>query len=89
MDGKEIPAKELAGKSGKLNITMSVKQNDKIRSTFFDDYALQIGVLLDNKLCTSIKTENATVADAEAAGSKQLTYTALPGKGIEKITLCC
>jgi putative membrane protein len=81
LDDKEISGEDLAGKSGKLKITMSVKQNKNTKSTFFDNYALQVGLSLDNKLCSNIKTDNATVA--EAGSKKQLTYTVLPGNGID------
>jgi len=102
LDGEELSGEELAGKSGRLKITISVKQNNriddnsinidsnfnqiesspnKINSNFFDNYALQIAISLDNKLCSNIETDNATIA--EAGGKKQLTYTVLPGKGID------
>lgn len=81
LDDKEISAAELGGKSGKLKITMSVKQNNKVNNSFFDNYALQIALSLDNKLCSNIKADNATVA--EAGGKKQLAYTVLPGNGID------
>ncbi len=81
LDGNVISGKELAGKSGKLKITVSVKQNNKVSSTFFDNYALQIAVSLDNKLCSNIETDNATIA--EAGSKKQLAYTVLPGTGID------
>ena len=81
LDDREISGAELSGKSGKLKITMSVKQNNKINSTFFNNYALQIALSLDNKLCSNIKTDNATIA--EAGSKKQLAYTVLPGNGID------
>lgn len=81
LDDKEMPGSELAGKSGKLKITVSVKQNSNINSTFFENYALQIGLSLDNKLCSNIQADNATVA--EAGSKKQLAYTVLPGNGID------
>ncbi|QNU68128.1 hypothetical protein EHE19_006775 [Ruminiclostridium herbifermentans] len=85
LDGNEISGASLAGKSGKLTISMSVKPNNKINSTFFNNYALQIALLLDNKLCSNIQADNATFA--EAAGKKQLTYTVLPGNDIDiKVT---
>lgn len=77
LDGKETSGAELAGKSGELKITMSVKQNDKVNSTFFENYALQIALSLNNQLCSNIEADNATVA--EAGSNKQLTYTVLPG----------
>jgi len=81
LDGKLISGRDLAGKSGKLKITVSVKQNNKVISTFFDNYALQIALSLDNKLCSNIRTDNATIA--EAGSKKQLAYTVLPGNGID------
>ncbi len=81
LDGQEISASSLAGKSGKLKIAVSVKQNNKINSTFFDNYALQIMLALDNKRCTNIKTDNATIA--EVGSKKQLAYTVLPGNSID------
>lgn len=81
LDDKEMSGKELAGKSGKLKIALSLKQNNKLSRTFFDNYALQIAITLDNKLATNIKADNATVA--EAGGKKQISYTVLPGSGID------
>lgn len=81
LDGKELSGKELAGKSGKLEIAISVKQNGNVSSTFFNNYALQIALSLDNKLCSNITTDNATIA--EAGSKKQLSYTVLPGNGTD------
>lgn len=81
LDGKEIPGTTLAGKSGRLKITVSVKQNDKADSTFFKNYALQIGLSLDNKLCSNIEAANGTIA--EAGGKKQLSFTVLPGNNAD------
>lgn len=81
LDGKELPATELGGKSGTLQITISVRQNTNSNRTFYDNYALQIGIALDNKLCSRIEAEKATIA--EAGGNKQISYTVLPGSGIE------
>lgn len=81
LDDKEISGPDLGGKSGLLEIKVSVKQNYEIDSTFFNNFALQIGLSLDNKLCSNIKAQNATIA--EAGSKKQLTYTVLPGNGID------
>lgn len=77
LNGKEVLGDELAGKNGLLKITVSVKQNNKFNSLFFDNYALQIALSLDNKLCSNIQADNATIA--EAGSKKQITYTVLPG----------
>lgn len=83
LNGKPVLGRELAGKSGKLKIAVSVKRNDHVDKVFFDNYALQIALSLDNKLCTNIKADNATVA--EAGSKKQLAYTVLPGTGIDAV----
>lgn len=78
LDGKEIAAPDLAGKSGALEITVSVTENGRVNRTFFSNFALQITLALDTKLCIDIKADSATIV--EAGGSKQLVYTVLPGK---------
>lgn len=81
LNGKELPGDELAGKSGNLKIEASVKQNTRHPDGFYNNYALQISMSLDSKLCSDIKADKATVA--EAGSKKQLAWTALPGKGID------
>ncbi|MGL5973554.1 MAG: hypothetical protein ACRCZK_07590 [Oscillospiraceae bacterium] len=78
LDGKEYSASEIAGKSGDFELKISIKQNTNFNnSTFFDNYALQVSVTLDNKGYKNIKTEEATIANI--GSNKQLTYTVLPG----------
>lgn len=83
MDNNEIQALDLAGKSGKLKITIQVSKNPNVVSSFYDNFGLQISVLLSNKLSRNIIAENATIA--EAAGSKQLSFTVLPGNTFEGV----
>lgn len=78
LDGKQVSGSDLAGKSGALRIGISIRQNTNVNCTYFDNYALQVGVTLDTKLCENITTTNATVA--QAGSDKQLNYTILPGK---------
>ncbi|MCE5343704.1 MAG: hypothetical protein LLF96_09030 [Eubacteriales bacterium] len=78
LDGQTISPDELAGKSGALNIRLSVTKNPAVNETFFLNYTLQISVLLDTALCDDIRADGATLA--EAAGEKQLTFTVLPGQ---------
>lgn len=78
LDGKEYSADEIAGKSGNLQIQISLKENDKAKDGFFDNYALQTLVSLDTNLCQDIESDGATIANI--GGVKQLTYTVLPGK---------
>lgn len=78
LNGTEIAASQLAGKSGALEMNLSVTQNTAFTGSFFENYALQIAVTLNQGLCKNIKANGATAA--EAAGSRQLSYIAMPGK---------
>lgn len=81
MNDKELPASDLAGMSGALKITLSVTKNPNVSTSFYDNFGLQISVLLDNKLSRNIVANNATIA--EAGGSKQLNFTVLPGNSFD------
>ena len=81
LNGQEVTPATLAGASGALQIHLTVTQNPEGDQSFFQSNALQVTVTLDPELCTDIQAEGLTVA--EAAGMKQLTYTALPGQGAD------
>ncbi len=81
LDGAELTADELAGRSGFLKIALKISKNDVYKGDFFKNYALQASVSLDTDKCKDIKADDATLANV--GKSKQLTYTILPGKGIE------
>ncbi|MGN1234551.1 MAG: hypothetical protein ACI4U2_01040, partial [Christensenellaceae bacterium] len=81
IDGREYPAAEVAGKSGKLEIRFSVTKNEKHTGNFFESYALQASFTLNTQKCKNISAPNATVANV--GKNKQISYTVLPGKGID------
>ena len=81
LDGQAVTPEALAGASGALEIRVTVTQNPEGDATFYQNDALQIAVTLDPELCADIQAAGLTVA--EAAGKKQLTYTALPGQGAD------
>ncbi len=81
LDGAETSAAELAGKSGALRIHLSIAENKNCRGGFFESYALQASLTLDTKKCSDIIADGATVANV--GSDKQITYTVLPGKGLE------
>lgn len=47
LDSKEYKAEELIGKSGKLEIKISIRQNKEVNSVFFDNYSLQASISLE------------------------------------------
>ena len=81
LDGKIISPDELAGKSGTVDIHISITENENCESNFFNNYALQAAFTLDTNNCKNIKADGATLANV--GSDKQISYTILPGKGLE------
>ena len=81
IDGTEYSADEVAGKSGHLEIKFKVTRNESCSGPFFDNYALQAAFTLDTKKCRNITAPDATLANT--GSKKQISYTMLPGKGID------
>ncbi len=83
LDGKEYSAEEITGQSGALEIYFSVSKNENCKGNFYDNYALQASFTLDTNICRNIVSDGATIANV--GSDKQLTYTILPGKGIDAV----
>lgn len=81
LDGKEISPEQLAGKSGSLEIHIQITENKDGEESFYDNYALQANITLDTSRCKNIKAEDATLANV--GSDKQISYTVLPGKGLD------
>lgn len=81
LNGKEYDSDKIAGKSGELEIRLSITKNEKSNTLFYEDYALQVNASLDTSLCTDIKADSATLANVGT--DKQISYTVLSGKGLE------
>lgn len=77
LDGKNTLPENLAGKSGHLAITISVRQNQKMDPAFFDNYLLQASVNL-NENCKNIQAEGA--AAANVGRGQQLLYNIMAGQ---------
>lgn len=83
LDGKEYSAEDIAGKSGALEIRFSISKNESYNGGFYENYALQASFTLDTGICRNISSSGATVANV--GSDKQLTYTIMPGKGIDTV----
>lgn len=81
LDGKTITPDELAGKSGALKIHIKIDKNERCTGDFYDTYALQAALTLDTAKCSNIQADGATLANVGA--DKQISYTVLPGKGLD------
>lgn len=81
LDGTEYSSEEIAGKSGGLEIKFVITENKDCKGDFYENYALQAAFTLNTEKCKNISAEGATVANV--GKNKQLSYTILPGKGID------
>ena len=81
LDDKEVQGTSLAGKSGKLKMVISIKDNEDMDDTFFDNYLLQMTATFNSEKCRDIVSEEATIVNV--GDKKQLTYTILAGSNSE------
>ena len=76
LNGNEITADNLAGKSGELKINVKTSKAPNINSAFYEHYLLQISITLSTLKCTDIEAKGATIANAGT--DKQINFTVLP-----------
>ncbi len=81
IDGRELTAEQLAGRSGGLLIRINVAKNPDYDGSYFDEYALQTTITLDTALASNIRADGATMASVGT--DKQIMFTFLPGQEIE------
>lgn len=77
LDGNEVKAQDLAGKSGKVEIALSVTANEAVLPVFRERFAMQIQVPVNLKRASVISAEGAT--QVVAGQTNTLAYTVLPG----------
>ncbi|MCC8120930.1 MAG: hypothetical protein LIO42_02855 [Oscillospiraceae bacterium] len=83
LDGTECAPEELAGQSGQLEIHFTVEENTACQGDYYQQYALQVSFTLSASLCENIEAEDATIANS--GSDKQLTFTILPGQGLDTV----
>ncbi|QOY38698.2 YhgE/Pip domain-containing protein [Anaerobacillus isosaccharinicus] len=76
LDGKEISSDDLAGKVGRLHLTIKTSKNKSVDPLFYENYTLQVALTLDTNLISNLETPDATVANV--GKQRQLTYTVMP-----------
>ncbi|MEE0776855.1 MAG: hypothetical protein U0M15_07340 [Bacillota bacterium] len=81
LDGKTVEAKELAGKTGQVEIHLKATPNSESLPYFQDNFAMQLTQTLNTDLCTDIHADGAT--SVIAGKSDSLAYTVLPGKPLD------
>ena len=81
INGTELTGTQAAGQSGDLRISLKITENTEYNGDFFKGYALQTSLSLNTKNCRDIVAPGATLANVGI--NKQITYTILPGSGID------
>ncbi|MGN0763298.1 MAG: hypothetical protein ACI4MK_07910, partial [Aristaeellaceae bacterium] len=77
LNGQPRTAEQMAGATGQMAMTLSVRRNPDCTGDFFDTHALQIAASLDTKQCSDITAEGATQANVGSV--RQLNWIVLPG----------
>ena len=62
LDGQEISAQDLAGKSGELELSIKTAQNPAVDPRYFENYLMQITCTLPMDKAQSIKTDQGSIA---------------------------
>ncbi len=76
LDGEDIGAADLAGKSGKVQIAIDLMAASDANAHFDQNYTVQTAVTLDTEKCAGITAPDATIA---AAGkNKVINFVKLP-----------
>jgi putative membrane protein len=77
LDGQEMDPAELAGKSGYVEINIETKANEFANVVFFENYLLQVSLLMPNTYQNIDATDGII---ANAGKDKQITFTVMPGE---------
>jgi len=78
LDGEEIPARDLAGQSGKLEIHIQTEENEVIDDVFYEHYLLQIMASFDPLHFENIQAPKGT--EANEGKNKLITFSVMPGQ---------
>ncbi len=76
LNGKKVSAKKLAGKKGKVGITIDATVNEKANEYFKNNYLVQLSISFDTEKCKNIACEDAMTANV--GSTKSLTLMVLP-----------
>lgn len=81
MDGNKMSADEIKGKSGDLEIKLSIKENPDVDKEFFEKYTLEVSTKLDTKKFKDISSDKASLANE--GEMKLVNFIALPNTGLD------
>lgn len=76
LGGKKVALEELAGVDGNVEIRIKSTANESVDARFFENYLLQISLLLDAENTVNIETDDGMLANA--GKNFQITFTVMP-----------
>ncbi|WP_306453951.1 YhgE/Pip domain-containing protein [Bacillus sp. FJAT-45350] len=76
LDGDEIAPEELVGKDGHVGISIDTTPNENGELAFFENYLLQVSLLLDPEIYSNIEISDGMIANV--GKNKQITFTIMP-----------
>lgn len=76
LNGAAIQPEELPGKDGNVQISIATKANEKVNPVFFENYLLQISVMLETDVFSNIEAPDGMMANV--GKNKQVTFTVMP-----------
>lgn len=101
LDGQEVQAADLAGKSGTLEITLHTSQNTAVDARYFENYLIQATCTLPMDKVENVQTDDGSIAlsgsdttvnfmvvpgkDGEASLTAQVTNFEMPGISVAAI----
>lgn len=62
LDGQEISAEDLAGKTGSLELRIETTQNQSVDPRYYENYLMQITCTLPMENATNVKTDQGSIA---------------------------
>lgn len=62
LDGQEISAEDLAGKTGSLKLRIETAQNQSVDPRYYENYLMQITCTLPMENATNVKTDQGSIA---------------------------
>ena len=80
LDGVPIRPEELSGKSGALEMQITIGKGSESLTDFYEHYALSMTVTLDGERCSGITADGATIANSGT--DRLLTYVVLPSPDV-------
>lgn len=78
LNGRKIEASDLAGQDGHMDIEIHLAENPKCNPVFFENYAMQVTLMLKGKNSWDVTAPDAVIANV--GGDKQVTFTVLPNR---------